>query len=149
MEIVGARFHCAICPSIDICSNCESAGLPGNLESIDDGHNSSHIMIKVRFLTTRLLQCTKLTWSQIPHPLPTQELEVASRRAKQLWGKDAPTAEEEARRSRRGSLGSGYAHTVVASAPAVESNGEGPSHGILCDCCRKVCTTPSMVHFGY
>lgn len=47
LDIVGARFHCAICDSIDICSNCESAGLPGNLDSSDDGHNSSHIMIKV------------------------------------------------------------------------------------------------------
>lgn len=48
LDIVGARFHCAICDSVDICSNCESAGLPGNLDSSDDSHNSSHIMIKVR-----------------------------------------------------------------------------------------------------
>ena len=27
-EIVGARFHCAICENVDICSNCDSAGLP-------------------------------------------------------------------------------------------------------------------------
>jgi hypothetical protein len=47
LDIVGARFHCAICDSVDICSNCESAGLPGNLDSSDDSHNSSHIMIKV------------------------------------------------------------------------------------------------------
>ena len=51
MEIVGARFHCAICASVDICSNCESAGLPGNMTSPDGGHDSSHIMIKVRFVT--------------------------------------------------------------------------------------------------
>ena len=50
LDIVGARFHCAICDSVDICSNCESAGLPGNLDSSDDGHNSSHIMIKVHHL---------------------------------------------------------------------------------------------------
>ena len=50
LDIVGARFHCAICDSVDICSNCESAGLPGNLDSSDDSHNSSHIMIKVRSL---------------------------------------------------------------------------------------------------
>lgn len=49
LDIVGARFHCAICDFIDICSNCESAGLPGNLDSDDGGHNSSHIMIKVSF----------------------------------------------------------------------------------------------------
>ena len=49
LDIVGARFHCAICDSVDICSNCESAGLPGNLDSADGGHNSSHILIKVYF----------------------------------------------------------------------------------------------------
>ena len=86
---------------------------------------------------------------QIPHPLPTQELEIASKRAKQMWGKDAPTAEEEAKRSRRGSLGSGYAHTVIASAQAAETTGEGASHGILCDCCRKVCVVALMPYSTY
>jgi hypothetical protein len=47
LDIVGARFHCAICDSVDICANCESAGV-GNLTSDDGGHDSSHIMIKVR-----------------------------------------------------------------------------------------------------
>lgn len=46
LPIVGAIFHCAICDSVDICSNCEAAGLPGNLESADGGHNSTHILIK-------------------------------------------------------------------------------------------------------
>ena len=50
LDIVGARFHCAICDLVDICSNCESAGLPGNLDSADGGHNSSHILIKARVL---------------------------------------------------------------------------------------------------
>lgn len=68
-----------------------------------------------------------------------QELEIASRRAKQLWGKDAATMDEEEKRSRRGSLGSGYARTVVGpSAPPVETTGEGESHEIRCDVCRKV-----------
>ncbi|KAG8872884.1 hypothetical protein FRB97_007265 [Tulasnella sp. 331] len=48
MDIVGARFHCAVCKSVDICQNCESAGLPGNLTNTDGGHDSSHIMIKAR-----------------------------------------------------------------------------------------------------
>lgn len=54
-DIVGARFHCVVCDSVDICSNCESVGLPGNLDSSDGGHDSSHIMIKVgsRFLWPR------------------------------------------------------------------------------------------------
>lgn len=55
MDIVGARFHCAICESVDICSNCEAAGLPGNLDADEGGHNSSHIMIKV------------FIWHQISH----------------------------------------------------------------------------------
>lgn len=50
-DIVGARFHCAQCDDVDICANCESAGLPGNLTSPDGGHDSSHIMIKVGGLT--------------------------------------------------------------------------------------------------
>lgn len=47
-DIFGARFHCAICVDVDICSNCESAGLPGNLHSSEGGHDSSHILIKVK-----------------------------------------------------------------------------------------------------
>ena len=47
-DIIGARFHCAICDDVDICANCESAGLPGNMTSTDGGHNYKHIMIKVR-----------------------------------------------------------------------------------------------------
>jgi hypothetical protein len=50
-DIVGALFRCVDCTTIDIniCSNCETAGLPGNLDASDGGHNSnSHIMLKVR-----------------------------------------------------------------------------------------------------
>ncbi|KAF8889300.1 hypothetical protein BD779DRAFT_1520821 [Infundibulicybe gibba] len=53
LDIVGARFHCAICENIDICSQCESAGLPGNLDSTDGGHISSHIMIKLGDLSRK------------------------------------------------------------------------------------------------
>ncbi|KAH8120065.1 hypothetical protein DFH11DRAFT_1739314 [Phellopilus nigrolimitatus] len=71
MDIVGACFHCAICESVDICSNCEAAGLPGNLDADDGGHNTSHIMIK------------------IPIPLNSSKVQTASRRARQLWtGRD-------------------------------------------------------------
>ncbi|QRV88946.1 Zinc finger, ZZ type protein [Ceratobasidium sp. AG-Ba] len=42
--IIGARFHCAVCPSVDICANCESAGLAPP----DGDHDSSHIMIKLK-----------------------------------------------------------------------------------------------------
>ncbi|PFH51867.1 hypothetical protein AMATHDRAFT_84931 [Amanita thiersii Skay4041] len=43
-EIVGARYHCPYC-DIDICQNCESAGLPGNL----NGHDTTHIMLKIPY----------------------------------------------------------------------------------------------------
>ena len=56
-DIVGARFHCALCDNIDICSNCESAGLPGNLTAPDGGHDSSHIMIKVSILFLSTVMC--------------------------------------------------------------------------------------------
>lgn len=61
LDIVGARFHCAVCDSVDICSNCESAGLPGNLTSPDGGHDSSHIMIKVTLFNSSPAQ-KMLTW---------------------------------------------------------------------------------------
>jgi len=75
LDIVGARFHCAVCNSVDICQNCESAGLPGNLmTTTDGGHDSSHIMIK------------------IPFPLDSTEVAFASRRARVLWSeRDAAT----------------------------------------------------------
>jgi hypothetical protein len=58
---------------VDICSNCESAGLPGNLDSADGGHNSSHILIKVRQLwQTAVIILTPPP--QIPYPLETTEV---------------------------------------------------------------------------
>ncbi|KAI0686673.1 hypothetical protein BC835DRAFT_1379084 [Cytidiella melzeri] len=123
-DIVGARFHCAICSSIDICSNCESAGLPGNLDSTDDGHNSAHIMIK------------------IPYPLPLEELESASRTAKQLWRKDAPTIEDDNPRQRRDSyVSSSYTRTVMGyssfSLTSLPVASVTDDHGILCKNCRR------------
>lgn len=67
LDIVGARFHCAICDSVDICANCESAGLPGNLDSADGGHNSSHILIKVRSQSLTFMQPC------LPRCLPRQD----------------------------------------------------------------------------
>ncbi|VDB99879.1 unnamed protein product [Peniophora sp. CBMAI 1063] len=44
-DIVGARFHCVNCvSSVDICSNCEVAGLHG--DDGGDGHSSSHVLLK-------------------------------------------------------------------------------------------------------
>ncbi|GBE89623.1 hypothetical protein BKA93DRAFT_759516 [Sparassis latifolia] len=128
-DIVGARFHCAICEAIDICSNCESAGLPGNLDSSDGGHNSSHIMIK------------------IPYPLGTAELQSASRTAKSLWtGRDAATGQRVTSRERRNSLISSYDGTVLGSSTRigitsalddVSVTSETDDHGIRCNGCNQ------------
>ncbi|KAF8493233.1 hypothetical protein F5888DRAFT_1806331 [Russula emetica] len=54
-DIVGPLFHCVDCTTIDIdiCSNCETAGLPGNLDASGGGHNSSHIMLKIPMPLTK------------------------------------------------------------------------------------------------
>lgn len=134
MEIVGARFHCAICPSVDICSNCESAGLPGNLTSPDGGHDSSHIMIKV------------------PFPLTSSEVDQASRRALLLWtGRDGPNLQSVrgVQGDSVGSIGSGgspsgdpYADTVIGLNGAAATDGphggmQKMDHGINCKGCRN------------
>jgi hypothetical protein len=142
MEIVGARFHCAICPSVDICSNCESAGLPGNLTSPDGGHDSSHIMIKVRLLRTALILIAYV--HKVPFPLSTSEVDAASRRALSLWtGRDAPNLQsnrdnppEGARRSNSG--GSNEAATVIG--PGADGTRDGihrMDHGMNCNGCGK------------
>ncbi|KAJ2915481.1 hypothetical protein MD484_g4936, partial [Candolleomyces efflorescens] len=96
LPIVGAIFHCAICDSIDICSNCEAAGLPGNLESADGGHNSTHILIK------------------IPYVLEHSELQNASRAAMDLWrGRDSAVAISASKKASQ----SNYAQTVVGANP--------------------------------
>ncbi|KAL1696785.1 hypothetical protein GGG16DRAFT_85260 [Schizophyllum commune] len=115
LDIIGARFHCAICDSVDICANCESAGLPGNLDAADGGHDSSHIMIK------------------IPYPLDSAELQTASRRAIDLWrGRDAASVGVSLPRSKPSSVVSGYARTVVGSAAAPVYD-----HHLACDACDR------------
>lgn len=43
-DIVGPRFHCAVCPSWDLCIQCEGIHMAGGDGS---GHLSDHIMMKV------------------------------------------------------------------------------------------------------
>ncbi|KIJ20721.1 hypothetical protein PAXINDRAFT_174193 [Paxillus involutus ATCC 200175] len=119
-DILGARFHCAICDSIDICSNCESAGLPGNLDSSDGGHISSHILIK------------------IPYPLETHEVQTASRRAIHLWtGRDAAHVLTESR-SKPSSVYSSYAQTVVGSRMQLIARDDPPEdHRVICNGCNE------------
>ncbi|KAJ7231904.1 hypothetical protein B0H12DRAFT_1146133 [Mycena haematopus] len=104
-EKFGARFHCAICDSVDICANCESAGLPGNLDSADGGHNSSHILIKVQ---------------------------TASRRAIHLWqGRDAESVgHKPLKPSKASSVISSYARTVIGSGTRPDMD-----HHIFCHGC--------------
>ncbi|KAF9525381.1 hypothetical protein CPB83DRAFT_859742 [Crepidotus variabilis] len=116
LDIVGARFHCAICPAIDICSNCESAGLPGNLDSADGGHISSHILIK------------------IPYPLENTELKNASRRALHLWtGRDAANVAFGNSGPKAGSEISSYAQTMIGIAQDRSSE----DHRLWCNCCGQ------------
>jgi len=67
-DIVGARFRCVDCTTIDIdlCWNCEIAGFPGDLDAPDGRHNSSHAMLK------------------IPMSLNMQEIQRVTRRADYL-----------------------------------------------------------------
>jgi hypothetical protein len=107
LEIVGARYHCAICESVDICSNCDAAGLPGNLDSSDDhAHNSSHIMIK------------------IPYPLAPTEVQTASRRAVRLWtGRDAANVNHSTSSPGSGSLTSSSSNSNSGNGIGSSSNG--------------------------
>ncbi|TFY72282.1 hypothetical protein EVG20_g714 [Dentipellis fragilis] len=111
-DIIGARFRCIDCSSVDICSNCESAGLPGDLHTSEGGHDSSHVMLK------------------IPRPLPVTEVETLSRHARNLQnGGDGLSS--SLLRSSPGSASSSFAKTII--------NGEGDSmdHLTLCNSCGE------------
>ena len=62
-DIVGPRFHCAVCPSWDLCIQCEGVVVPSGAS----GHTADHIMMK------------------IPMPLDSAEVEAVSRRARDRW----------------------------------------------------------------
>lgn len=146
MEIVGARFHCAICPSVDICQNCESAGFSGSLASSDGGHDSSHIMIKVCTTFSRIWLSHSLS-PKVPYPLSSDEVDAASRKAISLWtGRDAPnlqTSNSPSDGSRRPSTGahsggSNYADTVIGNpADSSRSGSHRMDHGMMCNGCGR------------
>ncbi|KIK61657.1 hypothetical protein GYMLUDRAFT_199189 [Collybiopsis luxurians FD-317 M1] len=115
MEIVGARFHCAECETVDICSNCESAGLPGNIDSADGGHISSHILIK------------------LPVPMANSKVEMVSRKAKNLWSRDPANINRSKAKSEIS-----YARTVIGIGNMRASDPPpNEDHGIACSACRK------------
>ncbi|OSD04772.1 hypothetical protein PYCCODRAFT_1406927 [Trametes coccinea BRFM310] len=120
-EIVGARFHCAVCDNIDICQNCDAAGLPGNMDSPDGGHVSSHIMIK------------------IPHPIPSADLQSTSQMALKLWTRDGPHLQATGTNGhgRRNSFGSAYSHTVLGTGTRADTGAAALDHGVACDGCAQ------------
>ncbi|EMD39284.1 hypothetical protein CERSUDRAFT_152382 [Gelatoporia subvermispora B] len=121
--IVGARFHCAICESVDICSNCELAGLPGNIDSEDGDHNASHPLIK------------------IPRPLGSVQLQNLSRSARSLWTGGHGTT-SPAQTTNLGSLNRSARNTRTGDnrriSPAVASS--GGDHGVACSACHELIT---------
>ncbi|KAH9172966.1 hypothetical protein EDB89DRAFT_2069196 [Lactarius sanguifluus] len=47
-DIVGPRFHCVDCEKdVNICSDCDIAGLPGSSYASNGEHSSSHITMKI------------------------------------------------------------------------------------------------------
>ncbi|TFK74976.1 hypothetical protein BDN72DRAFT_955324 [Pluteus cervinus] len=107
LPIVGARFHCVVCPSVDICQACESAGMPGNLDSTEDGHKSNHYLLK------------------IPHPVPVSELRTLSQRAYEaslglFTSREFPSHEVS------------YARTVVGF-----NMRSSDDHRVPCNACNK------------
>lgn len=75
---------------------------------------------------------------QIPHPLPSEELQSASLRAQQLWKRDTANIDEKSG-SRRNSLYSSYARTVMGSASSTDTSTNGSlAHGIRCKRCNLV-----------
>lgn len=150
-DIVGARFHCVVCDSVDICSNCESVGLPGNLDSTDGGHDSSHIMIKVCILPSSPLVSPTHEVFQIPYPVEPSKVQEVSHRAVARWnGGDAEHVglnvlhhgvHHHVYHLRSRSRRSSFDGTVRLS--DVESMG-GLSHGVRCGSCSQVLLFPSQ-----
>ncbi|THU92735.1 hypothetical protein K435DRAFT_758000 [Dendrothele bispora CBS 962.96] len=119
LDIVGARFHCAICESVDICSNCESAGLPGNLHSDDGGHAPSHILIK------------------IPFPLQNNEVQNVSRKAVHLWTRDPANINGAGPGCKAETEYSEYTRTVVGGGLSHPLEPNDDAHNMLCNGCDK------------
>ncbi|KAJ3798913.1 hypothetical protein GGU11DRAFT_541888 [Lentinula aff. detonsa] len=111
-EIVGVCFHCAECENVDICLECELAGLPANIDSADGGHVYAHISIK------------------IPFPLPSYKIQPVSRKARTLWS-------NRVGHSKAASEISSYARTVIGIGNMHTSEPVNEDHGIACNSCKK------------
>ncbi|KAK8843444.1 hypothetical protein IAR55_007101 [Kwoniella newhampshirensis] len=136
-DIVGPRFHCAVCPSWDLCIQCEGVYMAGGDGS---GHLADHIMMK------------------IPLPLPSSEVEAVSRRARDRWfqqdrtvavgrrstGNDAtssrsssPTNETVYAPTATASRHSGPAPNVPPSQVVYVTTRDALDHGVRCGNCRE------------
>ncbi|WVQ81455.1 hypothetical protein IAT38_003579 [Cryptococcus sp. DSM 104549] len=141
-DIIGPRFHCAVCPSWDLCIQCEGIHMAGGDGS---GHLADHIMMK------------------IPVPLPSQEVEAVSRRARDRWflqdrtvaaagtHPDGRSASSRSSHSRSSSP-SGDADTVYAPTTTARAREPSPlppsqiinvttrdalDHGVRCGSCNE------------
>ncbi|KAG5222611.1 zz type zinc finger domain-containing protein [Salix suchowensis] len=122
-DIVGARFHCLLCQAVDICSNCESAGLPGNFDPTESGHTSAHVMIKIPYPLDSSEVSTSLA---MPLSVLTfgVQLHTASQRAINLWQRrDGGNLNHSTSETDLSSAVSSYAKTVVGSGFRVSLRG--------------------------
>ncbi|KAI0319978.1 hypothetical protein OF83DRAFT_1107303 [Amylostereum chailletii] len=116
-DIVGARFHCVTCTKqqVDICSNCETAGLPGNLDTAEGEHNSSsHMLLK------------------FPMPVKASEVQVVTDRVRMMASRDH--ANIHFHRSSPSSVSSSIARTVLKGRG---SDNAPKSHLVLCNSCGE------------
>lgn len=115
-EIVGARFHCPFC-GVDICQYCEAAGLPGNLDPSDGGHDSTHIMLK------------------IPYNMDAEKVNRLSNIARRIDPSETATVG-------RTVLPSASANPSTSRVDISASLGVNPldrvDHQISCNCCRQM-----------
>ncbi|GHJ88425.1 hypothetical protein NliqN6_4827 [Naganishia liquefaciens] len=116
-DIVGPRFHCAVCPNWDVCAQCEPVT---SAQTGTGSHTSEHIMMK------------------IPLPLATSEVRQVSRRAREQWAQRDSTVVRAASSIMDENL------QVRPSSPTNEtvyggfSEGRHPlAHGSLCGSCRS------------
>ncbi|ORY29144.1 hypothetical protein BCR39DRAFT_532845 [Naematelia encephala] len=122
-DIVGPRFHCAVCPSWDLCIQCEGVGGAG-----DGTHAPDHIMMK------------------IPLPLANAEVEAVSRRARDRWYRqDSAAVSTTPAASTRSSsptnetvYAPGAPHTNTRSSRVIsEAPRDALDHGCRCANCNE------------
>ncbi|KAJ3822981.1 hypothetical protein F5880DRAFT_1483129 [Lentinula raphanica] len=115
-EIVGALFRCIECTEdeVNICSDCETNGLPGNISSAEGGHVSSHAVLK------------------IPRPLPSDKVQSLTIKARSQWNLE----DANQNRYNYSKATSEYDRTVIGIGNMHTSEPDNENHGIACDACK-------------